>query len=161
MGPMLRLSPRLMLRPTTMVDMAWEPTAAMDSVPMATDTVLMATATPPTPDMDTTTARGPLMLRLSPRLMLRPTTMVLMAMALTDTMPMEPTHTPTDATTTKLLILDLFEKKLYPYQKLLIIARREFWILHSLNARPLVKWVAPSHHRSFNDCAATFTNKFQ
>merc|ERR1719228_3123510 len=112
------LSPRLMLRPTTMVDMAWEPTAAMDSVPMATDTVLMATDTPPLPDMDTTTARGPL--RLSPRLMLRPTTMavmatpatlmatVLMAMALTDTVPMEPTHTPTDATTTKLLILDLF-----------------------------------------------------
>merc|ERR1712110_1363159 len=72
-GPlMLRLSPRLILRPTTMVDMAWEPTAAMDSVPMATDTVLMATDTPPTPDMDTTTARDPLMLRLSPRLMLRP-----------------------------------------------------------------------------------------
>merc|ERR1712110_1189089 len=128
-----------------------------DSVPMATDTVLMATDTLPTPDMDTTTARGPLMLRLSPRLMLRPTTMAVMAtpatlmatvpmaMAHTDTVPMEPTHTPTDATTTKLLI----------------IARREFWILHSLNARPLVKWVAPSHHRSFNDCAATFTNKFQ
>merc|ERR1712110_279881 len=96
-----------------------------DSVPMATDTVPMATDTPPTPDMDTTTARGPLMLRLSPRLMLRPTTMAVMAtsstlmatvpmaMAHTDTVPMEPTHTPTDATTTKLLILDLFLKKNY------------------------------------------------
>merc|ERR1712110_787471 len=89
-GPlMLRLSPRLMLRPTTMVDMAWEPTAAMDSVPMATDTVLMATATPPTPDMDTTTARGPLML------MLRPTTMVDMAWEPTAAMVSVPTATDT------------------------------------------------------------------
>merc|ERR1712184_187259 len=92
---MLRLSPWLMLRPTTMVDMAWEPTAAMDSVPMATDTVLMATDTPPTPDMDTTTARGPLMLRLSPRLMLRPTTMVDMAWEPTAAMDSVPMATDT------------------------------------------------------------------
>merc|ERR1712154_317340 len=31
-----------------------------------------------------------------------------------------------------------------------------FGFLRSFNARPLVKWVAPSHHRFFNDCVATF-----
>merc|ERR1712168_1582887 len=148
-GPlMLRPSPRLMLRPTTMATMDLVPTVVMDWELMATDTVLMATATPPTPDTDTTTARGPLMLRPSPRLMLmlRLTTMVAMdsvptvmdwelmatdtvpmamatpamlmatvptAMAPMDTvpMPMVPTHTPTEPTTTKLLILDLLYKK--------------------------------------------------
>merc|ERR1711910_31749 len=72
-GPlMLRPSPRLMLRPTTMATMDLVPTVVMDWELMATDTVLMATATPPTPDTDTTTARGPLMLRPSPRLRLMP-----------------------------------------------------------------------------------------
>merc|ERR1712168_1648416 len=105
-GPlMLRPSPRLMLRLTTLVD--------MDSPATLMDTVPTATATPPTPDTATTTARGPLMLRPSPRLMLRltstvdtpptlmatvPTAMALMAMA---------THTPMAVTTTKLL-LDLY-----------------------------------------------------
>merc|ERR1719315_736037 len=67
-GPlMLRPSPRLMLMPrlTTMAAMA-TPATLMATVPTATDTVPMATATPPTPDTDTTTARGPLMLRLGP-----------------------------------------------------------------------------------------------
>merc|ERR1719322_2051969 len=72
-GP-LTLSPRLMLRPGTTVD-------TTDTVPTAmvwdtTDTVPTATATPPTPDTATTTARGPLMLRPSPRLMLRLTSTV-------------------------------------------------------------------------------------
>merc|ERR1719361_2978671 len=111
---MLRPSPRLMLRLTTMV--------AMDSVPTVMDWELMATDTA---DMATTTARGPLMLRLSPRLTPRLTTMAAMAtpamlmatvptaMAPMDTvpMPMVPTHTPTEPTTTKLLILDLLYKK--------------------------------------------------
>merc|ERR1719495_1274786 len=43
-----------------MVDMVW--------VLTATDTVPMATATPPTLDTDTTTARGLLMLRLGPHM---------------------------------------------------------------------------------------------
>merc|ERR1712168_98458 len=75
-GPlMLRLSPRLMLRPATTVDSTdTVPTATV--CPPTTDTVHTATATPPTPDTATTTARGPLMLRPSPRLMLRLSTMV-------------------------------------------------------------------------------------
>merc|ERR1719495_2239156 len=80
-GPlMLRPSPRLMLmlRLTTMVAMDSVPTV-MDWELMATDTVPMAMATPPTPDMATTTARGPLMLRPSPRLTPRLTTMAAMA----------------------------------------------------------------------------------
>merc|ERR1712121_245504 len=87
-GPlMLRPSPRLMLRPSPRLRLMPRPTTmvVMDSVPTvmdweltATDTVPMAMATPPTPDTDTTTARGPLMLRPSPRLMLRLTTMVAM-----------------------------------------------------------------------------------
>merc|ERR1719361_2455765 len=122
-GPlMLRPSPRLMLmlRLTTMVAMDSGPTV-MDWELTAMDTVPMAMATPPTPAMATTTARGPLMLRLMPRL----TTMAAMAtpamlmatvptaMAPMDTvpMPMVPTHTPTEPTTTKLLILDLLYKK--------------------------------------------------
>merc|ERR1712029_213033 len=126
-GPlMLRPSPRLMLmlRLTTMVAMDSVPTV-MDWELMVTDTVPMAMATPPTPDMATTTARGPLMLRLSPRLTPRLTTMAAMAtpamlmatvptaMAPMDTvpMPMVPTHTPMEPTTTKLLILDLLYKK--------------------------------------------------
>merc|ERR1719402_1237332 len=81
-GPlMLRPSPRLRLmpRPTTMVVMDSVPTVATDWELTATDTVPMAMATPPTPDMATTTARGPLMLRLSPRLTPRLTTMAAMA----------------------------------------------------------------------------------
>merc|ERR1719361_2804852 len=126
-GPlMLRPSPRLMLmlRLTTMVAMDSGPTV-MDWELTVMDTVPMAMATPPTPDMATTTARGPLMLRLSPRLTPRLTTMAAMAtpamlmatvptaMAPMDTvpMPMVPTHTPTEPTTTKLLILDLLYKK--------------------------------------------------
>merc|ERR1712168_202782 len=113
-GPlMLRPSPRLMLRPTTMATMDLVPTVVMDWELMATDTVLMATATPPTPDTDTTTARGPLMLRPSPRLMLmlRLTTMVAMdsvptvmdwELMATDTVPMAMATPPTPdmATTT-------------------------------------------------------------
>merc|ERR1711936_401828 len=126
-GPlMLRPSPRLMLmlRLTTMVAMDSVPTV-MDWELMVTDIVPMAMATPPTPDMATTTARGPLMLRLSPRLTPRLTTMAAMAtpamlmatvptaMAPMDTvpMPMVPTHTPMEPTTTKLLIPDLLYKK--------------------------------------------------
>merc|ERR1719209_2429297 len=110
-GPlMLRPSPRLMLRLTTMVAMDSVPTV-MDWELMATDTVLMAMATPPTPDTDTTTARGPLMLRPSPRLRLmpRPTTMVAMdsvptvatdlELTATDTVPMA-MATPLTATDT-------------------------------------------------------------
>merc|ERR1712055_428707 len=114
-----------MPRPTTMVVMDSVPTVATDWELTATDTVPMAMATPPTPDMATTTARGPLMLRLSPRLTPRLTTMAAMttpamlmatvptAMAPMDTvpMPMVPTHTPMEPTTTKLLILDLLYKK--------------------------------------------------
>merc|ERR1712212_1002425 len=102
---MLRPSPRLMLmlRLTTMVAMDSVPTV-MDWELMVTDIVPTAMATPPTPDMATTTARGPLMLRLSPRRMPRLTTMAAMD---TVPMPMVPTHTPTEPTTTKLLILDL------------------------------------------------------
>merc|ERR1711936_630989 len=128
MGPlMLRPSPRLRLmpRPTTMVVMDSVPTVATDWELTATDTVPMAMATPPTPDTATTTARGPLMLRPSPRLTPRLTTMAAMAtpamlmaavptaMAPMDTvpMPMVPTHTPMEPTTTKLLILDLLYKK--------------------------------------------------
>merc|ERR1719219_287328 len=124
-GPlMLRPSPRLMLRLTTMVAMDSVPTV-MDRELMVTDTVPMAMATPPTPDMATTTARGLLMLRLSPRLTPRLTTMAAMAtpamlmatvptaMAPMDTvpMPMVPTHTPMEPTTTKLLKLDFLYKK--------------------------------------------------
>merc|ERR1712055_1210876 len=65
-------------RPTTMVAMDSVPTVATDWELTATDTMPMAMATPPTPDMDTTTVRGLLMLRPSPRLMLRLTTMVAM-----------------------------------------------------------------------------------
>merc|ERR1712066_801413 len=98
---MLRLSPRLMLRLDTTVD-------TMDTVPMdmvfphTTDTVPMATATLPTLDMATTTARGLLMPRPSPRLMLRLTTMVDMdtQATLTDTVPMATPPMPDTATTT-------------------------------------------------------------
>merc|ERR1712055_779471 len=102
---MLRPSPRLMLRPTTMATMDLVPTVVMDWE-------LMATATPPTPDTDTTTARGPLMLRPSPRLRLmpRPTTMVVMdsvptvatdwELTATDTVPMAMATPPTPDTDT-------------------------------------------------------------
>merc|ERR1712168_440596 len=109
-GPlMLRPSPRLMLRPTTMATMDLVPTVVMDWELMATDTVLMAMATPPTPDTDTTTARGPLMLRPSLRLMPRPTTMVVMdsvptvmdwELTATDTVPMAMATPPTPDTDT-------------------------------------------------------------
>jgi len=121
---MPRPSPRLMLRQDTTVDTTdTAPTATV--CPHTTDTVPTAMATPPMPDMATTTARGLLMLRLSPRLTPRLTTMAAMAtpamlmatvptaMAPMDTvhMPMVPTHTPMEPTTTKLLILDLLYKK--------------------------------------------------
>merc|ERR1719347_1454086 len=51
-------------------------------------------ATPPTPDTATTTARGPLMLRPSPRLMLRPDTTV----DTTDTVPTATVCPPTTDT---------------------------------------------------------------
>merc|ERR1711902_445787 len=104
---MPRPSPRLMLRLTTTVDI---PPTLMATVPTAM--ALMATATLPTPDTASTTARGLLMPRPSPRLMLRlttsvdtpPTLMVTVptAMALTvmDTVPTA-THTPMAITTTK------------------------------------------------------------
>merc|ERR1712142_1042694 len=113
-GPLMpRPSPRLMLRPTTTVD---TPPTLMATVPTAM--ALMATATPPTPDTATTTARGLLMPRPSPRLMLRLTTTVdtpptlmatvptAMALTVMDTVPTA-THTPMAVTTTKLL-LDLY-----------------------------------------------------
>merc|ERR1712055_925533 len=102
---MLRPSPRLMLRPTTMATMDLVPTVVMDWE-------LMATATPPTPDTDTTTARGPLMLRPSPRLRLmpRPTTTVATDWELTatDTVPMAMATPPTpdmDTTTVRGLLM--------------------------------------------------------
>merc|ERR1712168_1272531 len=93
---MLRPSPRLMLRLTTMVDMD-TPATLMDTVPTAT-----ATVTPPTPDTVTTMARGPLMLRPSPRLMLRLTTLVDMdtPATLMDTVPTVTAPTPDTVTTT-------------------------------------------------------------
>merc|ERR1712168_1489930 len=96
-GPlMLRPSPRLMLRLTTLVD--------MDSPATLMDTVPTATATPPTPDTVTTMARGPLMLRPSPRLMLRLSTMVATPPTATVTVPMLATPpTLMAVTTTKLL----------------------------------------------------------
>merc|ERR1712055_655420 len=112
-GPlMLRPSPRLMLmlRLTTMVAMDSVPTV-MDWELTVTDTVPMAMATPPTPDTDTTTVRGPLMLRPSPRLMLmlRLTTMVAMdsvptvmdwELMVTDIVPMATATPPTPDTDT-------------------------------------------------------------
>merc|ERR1711931_591417 len=91
---LLMPSPLLMLRPDTTVDTTDTAPTAMASA--TTDTVPTATATPPTPDTATTTARGLLMPRPSPLLMLRldttvdttvtpPTAMVPMA---TDTVPM-------------------------------------------------------------------------
>merc|ERR1712203_545924 len=84
-------------------------------------------------------------------------------MGATDTV-LTATATPPTATATVLtvtatkLLLDPYTTLCYPNQKLLTVVRREFWILNTFNARPLVKWVAPSHHRSFNDCAATLYN---
>merc|ERR1712055_794605 len=107
-----------MPRPTTMVVMDSVPTVATDWELTATDTVPMAMATPPTPDMATTTARGPLMLRLSPRLTPRLTTMaamatpaMLMATVPTAMAPMDTVPMPMVPTPTKLLILDLLYKK--------------------------------------------------
>merc|ERR1719228_3154218 len=104
MGMMMMMM-MLMLRLTTMVAMDSVPTV-MDWELMAMDTVPMDMATPPTPDTDTTTARGPLMLRPSPRLMLmlRLTTMVAMdsvptvmdwELMVTDTVPMAMATPPT------------------------------------------------------------------
>merc|ERR1719315_334928 len=97
--------------PTAMVDMVWVLTA-MDTVPMATVTL-------PTPDTDTTMARGPLMLRPSPRLMLMPRLTTMAAMATpatltatvptaTDTVPMATATPPTldtDTTTARGLLM--------------------------------------------------------
>merc|ERR1711936_736858 len=93
-GPLMpRPSPRLMLRPDTTVDTTdTVPTATV--CPPTTDTVPTATATPPMPDTATNTARGLLMLKPSPRLMLRPDTMV----DTTDTVPMATVCPPTTDT---------------------------------------------------------------
>merc|ERR550534_2808311 len=94
-GPLLpRLPPRPRLMPMlTMVstDMAF-PTPAMDTVLPTTDTDMPTTDTTaiPMPTTVTTTARGPLMLRLLP--LLRP-----MLMLTTDTTAM-PAPMPTDTT---------------------------------------------------------------
>merc|ERR1712025_1543830 len=105
------------LRQDTTVDTTdTVPTATV--CPPTTDTVPTAMATPPTLDTATTTARGLLMPRPSPRLMLRLTTTVdtpptlmatvptAMALTVMDTVPTA-THTPMAVTTTKLL-LDLY-----------------------------------------------------
>merc|ERR1719295_1306335 len=98
--------PLLMLRPDTTVDTTDTAPTAMASA--TTDTVPMATATPPTPDTATTTARGLLMPRPSPLLMLRPDTTVdttatpltAMVPTATDTVPTATATPPTPDTAT-------------------------------------------------------------
>merc|ERR1719295_1626968 len=98
--------PLLMLRPDTTVDTTDTALTAMASA--TTDTVPMATATPPTPDTATTTARGLLMPRPSPLLMLRPDTTVdttatpltAMVPTATDTVPTATATPPTPDTAT-------------------------------------------------------------
>merc|ERR1712157_540376 len=86
----------------------------------------------------------------------------------TDTVPMATTLMPT-TTESRSAIIKLYTKVFFKKCNVNLIQadsslpshtnlsfEESFGFLRSFNARPLVKWVAPSHHRFFNDCVATF-----